>query len=154
PTALVRPRSDLTCVKSKNTTRIGSKPFRVVYIELITLSNPRKFIPVRLALFQESIAPFLCFVRHISQARSFAGKHLLSGYAIIYQVKGVLNHTDRCWTFFKYFLCPLVGCCFELIMRDNLVNHAHIKSLLGRIIGSEKKYFTGLFLAHLLSQQG
>src|SRR5690606_32234850 len=58
------------------------------------------------------------------------------------------------WRFLQYFLSPLIGGIFKLLMGNHRIDHTHFKSFLSTVVSSKEEYFSSFFLADHFGQVG
>src|SRR5690606_40887400 len=63
-------------------------------------------------------------------------------------------HLDRSGGFLQDFLGPFKSCCLQLVMWYYGIDHAHLKSFLGRVISPEKEYLPCALLTYHFGKVG
>jgi hypothetical protein len=108
---------------------------------------------VRVPFLEERIPAFLRLFGAVRESRCFPGKELLSNEALIGQVERVLQHLLGCRTLGHDLSGPLQSCCFEFLVRDDGIDHAHVECVLGAVVPSQKEDLSRPLLADLACEQ-
>src|SRR6478609_7537613 len=114
---------------------------------------PGKFAVVRRPLLQEGVAALHCFFTAVGEARRFAGEQLLADQAFVGQVEAVLQHAHRGRALLHDELAPIERRRFELGVRHDRVDHAHLVRFLRAVVLTQEEDFARALLTNLTSEQ-
>ena len=112
-----------------------------------TLWELRVLVEVGLALFKESTAALLCFVKAIVEHRGIAGKFLNASLPVEFSIEASLDHTQCKGRTFHHRLSPKDALVFELCQRHHLVDKPHLEGFLCVVLPTEEPNLAGLLLA-------
>ena len=84
-----------------------------------------EFAPVGLALLEESLTTLVSFVDEIIEHRGIASKFLNASLSVELGIKSSFDHTEGKGRVFHHGLCPIYDLIFQLVERNDLVDHTH-----------------------------
>src|SRR5690606_31923407 len=103
---------------------------------------------IGLTLFVECIASFLSFLCHVKEHRCVAGELLDARLPIAVGVEPRLQAAERNRRVLEHLPAPLDRCLFELFIRDDAVDKAHLERFFCIVLAAEKPDLPRFFLPY------